>query len=185
LQINYLKYWHRLGFIAKASVITKRLKREQDSEEDTFSAVTSNQKTKIRIVKKSAYISQNQLAQVVIEILNELKRKGYKLEFRREAACIYCFEWQQWIMPANFTVDDYYYFEDILNPDAERMLYAISLSQGSKGFLIDACNAYMDNISPEMMQKLKLNKIRSHKEELTKANKMKKPVSLIIEALTF
>jgi hypothetical protein len=39
------------------------------------------------------------------------------------------------------------------------MLYAISLSQRGKGLLIDTCNVYMDTISPEMMQKLKLNKI--------------------------
>ena len=96
---------------------------------------------------------------LITEALNKLKRKGYKLKFTREASCIYCFEWQQWIMPANFTVDGCYYFEEMVNPDAERLLYAISLSQGGKGFLIDTCNVYMDNISPEMMQKLKLNKI--------------------------
>jgi hypothetical protein len=40
-------------------------------------------------------------------------------------------------------------------PDTDRMLYAISLLHGAKGFLIDACNAYMDNISAEMLEKLK------------------------------
>ena len=96
----------------------------------------------------------------IAAMLNELKRKGYKLKFTREAACIYCFEWQQWIMPANFMVDESYYFEETMNPDADRMLYAISLSQGGKGFLIDTCNVYMDNISPEMTQRL--NKITRH-----------------------
>jgi len=109
---------------------------------------------------------------LITETLIELKRKGYKLEFRRETACIYCLEWQQWIMPANFTVDESYYFEETVNPDADRMLYAISLSQGGKGFLIDTCNVYMDNISPEMMQKLKLNKIISG-NDLINATAMK------------
>ncbi len=52
----------------------------------------------------------------ITDALNELKRKGYKLEFRREAACIYCFEWQQWIMPENFTVDESYYFQEVSSP---------------------------------------------------------------------
>ena len=122
---------------------------------------------------------------VITEVLDKLRRKEYKLNFRREATCLYCFQSQEWIRPEGFTVDKYYYFEDILNPDAERMLYAISLSQGGKGFLIDACNVYMDNISPDMMQKLKLNKIRSRKDDLTNVSKIKKTIRLINEALAF
>jgi hypothetical protein len=89
-------------------------------------------------------------------ILDELKRKGYQLKFRRDAECIYCFEWSQWIKPASFKIDEFYYFAEPVNPDASRMLYAISLSQGGKGFLIDSGDVYMDNISPEMKRKLNL-----------------------------
>jgi hypothetical protein len=92
---------------------------------------------------------------IPIDVLNELKKKAYKLEFRREASCIYCDELQQWILPADFNVDEWYYVGETTMPDADRMVYAISLLDGPKGFLIDACNAYMDNISPEMLAKLK------------------------------
>lgn len=122
---------------------------------------------------------------VIIEVLNKLKRKEYKLNFRREATCLYCFQLQERIKPEDFTVDGYYFFEDILNPDAERVLYAISVSQGGKGFLIDTCNVYADNINPDMMEKLKWNKTRSSKIDLANVNKMKEPVKLINEALTF
>ena len=88
-------------------------------------------------------------------------------------------------MPANFKVDESYYFEVLTDPDADRMLYAISLSQGGKGLLIEVCNVYMDNISPEMMLQLKLNITRSDRNDLSNAGKMKKPVRLINEALTF
>ena len=108
-------------------------------------------------------VNQNML---IAQKLNELNAMGYELKFRREAACIYCFEWQQWIMPANFRVDLLYYFEKTSNPDEDRMLYAISLSQGGKGFLIDSCNAYMDNISEEMIRKLKLNEFTKEKESV-------------------
>lgn len=83
-----------------------------------------------------------------------LKNQGYQLSFRREPVCIYCFELQEWIMPEDFTVDESYYFEDVINPDGDRILYAISLSKGRRGFLIDACNVYSDNINYEMEQKL-------------------------------
>jgi len=95
----------------------------------------------------------------ITNALNELKRKDYKLMFRREATCLYCHELDDWIMPENFTVDDSYYFVEIENPDADRVLYAISLSQDVKGFLIDTCNVYMDNISHEMMEILKWNEM--------------------------
>ena len=107
--------------------------------------------------------------------LDNLKRNGYKLKFRREAICLYCFELHEWIMPENFTVDEYYHFESILNPDAERILYAISLSDGFKGFLIDTCNAYMDNISSDMVEKLKLDRISRPKYYAADAGKRKIP----------
>lgn len=122
---------------------------------------------------------------VILEKLDKLKRKEYTLKFRREATCLYCFQLHEWIQPEDFTVDKYYYFEDILNPSAERMLYAISLLQGGKGFLIDTCNVYTDNMSTDMKQKLKLNKTRNRKDDLANISNMKKPIKLINEALTF
>jgi hypothetical protein len=95
----------------------------------------------------------------ITDVLNQLEKKDYKLKFRREATCLYCNELRQWIMPENFNIDESYYFEEVETPDADRMLYAISLSQGIKGFLIDTCYVYTDSISPEMLQKL--NKIIS------------------------
>src|SRR5438045_7869151 len=100
-------------------------------------------------------VSDTNLA--ITDVLNELKRKEYKLQFIREPTCLYCTELRQRIMPEHFNIDESYYFVEIETPDEERMLYAISLSQGLKGFLIDTCNVYLDNISPEMMEKLKSN----------------------------
>jgi hypothetical protein len=104
-------------------------------------------------------MSQVKLTQDLNETLGDLKTRNYDLKFRREATCIYCFEWQQWIMPSNFTVDDSFYFQHTINPDADRILYAISLSGGLKGFLIDTCDVYTDNISIEMTKKLKVKNV--------------------------
>lgn len=99
-------------------------------------------------------IFQDKQPTSISQTLAGLRNQGYQLSFRREATCIYCFELQEWIMPEDFTVDESYYFEDIINPDADRILYAISLSKERRGFLIDACNVYSDNISYELEQKL-------------------------------
>ena len=91
----------------------------------------------------------------IIATLAHLKRMEYRLKFIRGATGLFCFELNEWISPDHFTVDESFYFQEIANPDADRMLYAISLSQEVKGFLIDTCGIYADNISLEMIQKLK------------------------------
>ena len=85
--------------------------------------------------------------------LTQLKARGYDLSFRREATCLYCDELASWITPDAFVVDEQYLFEDAV-PDGDRTLYAISTVKGFRGFLVDTCLVYEDNISPEMQQKL-------------------------------
>lgn len=92
----------------------------------------------------------------ISEPLNDLKKRGYQLEFRREATCLYCIGLNSWIAPDSFIVDEFYHFEDVSNMYGDRTLYAISSLQGLKGFLVDTCLVYEDNISPEMAYKLKL-----------------------------
>jgi hypothetical protein len=95
-------------------------------------------------------------ASSIDDLLGEVKRKGYQFEFRREADCLYCAEENYMLTPDNFIVDEYFHFEYPSDPNKDRMLYAISSLEGLKGFLIDTCFVYEDNISPEMFQKLNL-----------------------------
>jgi hypothetical protein len=90
------------------------------------------------------------------QVITELRSRGYAIKFRRETAGLHCFELSCYITPDDFTVDEYYHFEDSLNTDRERSLYAVSSMQGLKGFFVDSCFVYEDNISPEMAQKLKM-----------------------------
>lgn len=90
----------------------------------------------------------------ISETVNDLRKRGYQLMFRREATCINCIEMNYSITPDSFIVDEYYHFEDRLNPEGDRTIYAISSIQGLKGFLVDTCFVYEDNISQEMMQRL-------------------------------
>lgn len=90
------------------------------------------------------------------DLLDKVKRQGYQLEFRREADCLYCIELNCRVTPDSFIVDEYYHFEYPSDPDRDRILYAISSAQDLKGFLVDTCFGYEDNISPEMFQKLNM-----------------------------
>ncbi len=51
---------------------------------------------------------------------------------------------------------DFLRFEGMNNPDDSSILFAISASDGSKGVLVDAYGAYAANVSPEMMDRLKM-----------------------------
>ena len=93
--------------------------------------------------------------EAINERVTELRNRGYQLQFRREATCLNCIELSCLLTPDSFNVDDYYHFEDALNTDKERTLYAVSSPGGLKGFLVDTCFVYEDNISAEMAQKLK------------------------------
>jgi hypothetical protein len=86
--------------------------------------------------------------------VTELRNRGYKLKFRREATCLVCIQLNYAITPEKFNVDEFYHFEDNANTDRDRILYAISSTHGLKGILVDASFVYEDNISPEMFKKL-------------------------------
>jgi hypothetical protein len=90
---------------------------------------------------------------ILRKTLSHLRERGYYLQFRREATCLYCSELELWITPDGFLVDEQYRFEDVI-PDGDRTVYAISTIEGIKGFLVDTCFVYEDNISVEMQRKL-------------------------------
>ena len=86
--------------------------------------------------------------------LKDLGSKGYNLKFRKEPAHLTCIELYRWIYPGHFDVDASFYFERTPAPDTDRMIYAISTHDGSKGILVDTCGVYADNMRREMIRKL-------------------------------
>ncbi|HTE24978.1 hypothetical protein [Flavitalea sp.] len=109
------------------------------------------------------FINTHRIAVTIVSVtktLDDLKREGYQSKFRREPTGLCCIGLKVWITPEQFSVDNCYYYEDISNPDADRVLYAITTSLGIKGILVETCGAYMDNISEEMIEKLKFKKLR-------------------------
>ena len=69
---------------------------------------------------------------------------------------IECSETKVYYAATSFKADRFLRFEGMNNPDDSSILFAISASDGSKGVLVDAYGAYAANVSPEMMDRLKM-----------------------------
>ena len=88
------------------------------------------------------------------DTVNDLKQRGYVFEFRRQADCLFCIDKNAWVTPDGFDVEECYFFEDSFNMDKDRVLYAIACTEGTRGYLVDTCFVYEDNISADMYEKL-------------------------------
>jgi hypothetical protein len=92
------------------------------------------------------------------EATNDLKTRGYKEDFNLQATCIECPSLQLQWHPENFTVDEFYRFEGMSNPDDNSIVFAISSADGMKGVLVDAYGMYADSLTDDMVRKLKIKR---------------------------
>lgn len=90
------------------------------------------------------------------EAMNALKEQGYSRDFNLLFDKIECSETKNTYDAMTFKVDRFFRFEGMNDPDDSAILFAISASDGSKGVLVDAYGVYAANVSPEMMDRLKM-----------------------------
>lgn len=91
----------------------------------------------------------------LLEALNDLKARGFTLDFKLNHDCIECGESGQ-LDPTAFEITEVYRFEGMTSPDDSAVLYAIEGKNGMKGVLIDAYGVYASSISTKMIAKLKV-----------------------------
>ena len=96
------------------------------------------------------------------EAISHLKKNGYHEDFNLHPDWIECIPLDLRLKPEQFHIDEVHRFEGMTNPDDNEVLYAISSSGGVKGLLIDAYGVYSQSISPEMLQKLKIDLRTEH-----------------------
>ncbi|MDX5347441.1 MAG: phosphoribosylpyrophosphate synthetase [Hymenobacteraceae bacterium] len=96
----------------------------------------------------------NHKLDTVTETLNDLKQRGYTLDFNLKPTCLECPQLQLELHPEDFDIDEVHRFEGMSNPDDNAVLYAISSKDGKKGVLLDAYGTYGGTVSPEMLAKL-------------------------------
>lgn len=96
----------------------------------------------------------------LVEALNSLKAEGYTYDFNLLGDCLSCKDLDQNFGPEEFHVEEVYRFEGASNPDDNSVLYVIRTDSGVKGTLVDAYGAYSEEITPELLAKLKMDRNR-------------------------
>ncbi len=93
----------------------------------------------------------------LVEAINGLKQQGYGIDYNLEQNCIICSNKIHKLHAEEFKVDKYFRFDGDTNPEEESIIYAISsLNDELKGILINGFGSMSDDMTNEMIEKLKI-----------------------------
>ena len=91
----------------------------------------------------------------VSEVLNNLKLKGYTVDFNLGENCLICHSNSLKIHPEDFVVDKHYRFEGMSDPGDEAIVYAISSPKYDiKGTLVNGYGISSDTMTDELIKAL-------------------------------
>ena len=91
----------------------------------------------------------------VSQVLNDLKLKGYTVDFNLDGNCLICHSNSLKIHPEDFVVDKHYRFEGMSDPSDEAIVYAISSSKyNMKGTLVNGYGISSDNVTNDLIKAL-------------------------------
>jgi hypothetical protein len=95
----------------------------------------------------------------VTEALQDLKSKGYTIDFNIAFDKIICSDNKICLNPNEFEITAVHRFEGDTNPSDEDVVYAIESKDSKiKGTMTSAYGMYAESISNEMIQKLSIQK---------------------------
>ena len=95
----------------------------------------------------------------VTEAVNELKARGYTIDFNLAFDQLICSDDNICLRPNEFEIVEVHRFEGESNPSDEDVVYAVESKDGNiKGAITSAFGLYADSISNEMIQKLSVHK---------------------------
>ena len=90
------------------------------------------------------------------EAISALKEQGYSEDLNLEDNCLECIAGKQKLMPDDFVIDKSFRFDVDEDPSDQSVLYAISSPKhGIKGLLVNGYGVYSDDMTNEMLEKLK------------------------------
>lgn len=90
------------------------------------------------------------------EAISALKKQGYSEDLNLKSNCLECLAGKKRIEPGEFTIDKSFRFDVDEDPSDQAMLYAISSPKHSlKGLLVNGYGVYSDDLTNEMLEKLK------------------------------
>ncbi|MDI1322588.1 MAG: phosphoribosylpyrophosphate synthetase [Algoriphagus sp.] len=90
----------------------------------------------------------------LVETLEKLRKEGYTMDFNIKFDSLIC--GNTCLLPQDFEVDQTFRFEGNTNPSDEAILFAISSTSGDlKGVLVNSYGVYADDMTEELINKLK------------------------------
>ena len=92
----------------------------------------------------------------VTQAVNDLKKRGYTMDFNLAENCIVCHE--EKFNPDEFEITEVYRFEGETDPADEAIVFAIESNMGLKGVLVNAFGIYSEPMSDAMIKKLSFHK---------------------------
>lgn len=94
----------------------------------------------------------------VTAALTDLDSRGFNLDFNLTADALECKEINLLLMPEEFEIEEIYRFEGMTDPADSSVVYAIASNVGNlRGVLVDGYGVYAENVSPELLNKLKIH----------------------------
>jgi len=94
--------------------------------------------------------------ETVSEAINELRKRGYTLDFNLEENCITCHP--EKFAPDEFEIKEVYRYEGESDPADEATVYGIESKSGKKGILVNGFGTATDDIANSMLEKLKVHR---------------------------
>ncbi|MGN7204649.1 cupin domain-containing protein [Pedobacter sp. SAFR-022] len=95
----------------------------------------------------------------VSEVLNNLKAKGYTVDFNLDDNCVVCHSNALKIYPEDFVVDKHYRFEGPSDPADAAIVYAISSAKHNlKGTLVDGYGTSSSKLTHNMIKALTMER---------------------------
>ena len=93
--------------------------------------------------------------QTMVEALNDLKSRGYTLDFNLAKDSLHNSTQDITLHPNDFEITELYRFEGITDPGDNSIVYGLtSPKYGIKGVLVSAYGVYADEISEDLLRKL-------------------------------
>lgn len=92
----------------------------------------------------------------VSEAVNELKKRGFELDFNLQENCLVCAGNK--LNADDFEIVEIYRFEGNSDPSDEAVVYAIESKNGMKGVLVNGYGISADSISSDMAKKLNVQR---------------------------
>jgi len=88
---------------------------------------------------------------------NDLNRRGFTLNFNPKGDYIECQSLGLLLRPQEFEIVEFYRFEGMSDPADNAIVYAIQSHEGLKGVLVNAYGMYADEMTAELVEKLKVH----------------------------